>query len=106
MAQATHDIPNNPATPHKNFGFNMITAPTSPVQLRGNKKRALGRRREAADAEREAKRRRLAWGERLKSEYEDELEFLAEIVLPARTMKTEVNAVASHQINKLKKSPA
>ena len=80
MAQATHDIPNNPATPHKNFGFNMITAPTSPVQLRGNKKRALGRRREAADAEREAKRRRLAWGERLKSEYEDELEFLAEIV--------------------------
>jgi len=33
-------------------------------------------------------------------------EFLAETVLPARTMKTEVNAVASHQINKPKKSHA
>ena len=31
---------------------------------------------------------------------------LAALVFPANTMKTEVRAVASHHINKLKKSPA
>ena len=30
----------------------------------------------------------------------------AAFVFPAKTIKTEVRAVASHQINKLKKSPA